>query len=99
MGSTWPNPTHVGWVGLGWTYVMGWVGLNFFWPTMVGWVKKFPQPDPTPPMHTPTTQDPPSDVGIKKSNTKSDMSRILLFLLSKGPIFQDFTIALFFPSN
>ena len=25
-----PNPTHVGWFGLGWTYVMGWVGLNFF---------------------------------------------------------------------
>ena len=24
------NPTHVGWVGLGWTYVMGWIGLNFF---------------------------------------------------------------------
>ena len=30
MGSTRPNPTHVGWVALGWTYVMGWVGLNFF---------------------------------------------------------------------
>ena len=53
MGSTQPNPTHVGWVGLGWTYVMGWVGSNFFWPTMVGRVKKFPQPDPTRPMHTP----------------------------------------------
>ena len=26
------NPTHVGWVGLGWTYVMGWVGLIFFYP-------------------------------------------------------------------
>ena len=54
MGSTRPNPTHAGWVGLGWTYVMGWVGSNFFWPTMVGRVKKFPQPDPTRPMHTPT---------------------------------------------
>ena len=42
MGSTRLNPTHV-----------GWVGLNFFLPTMVGWVKKFPQPDPTRPMHTP----------------------------------------------
>ena len=42
MGSTRPNSTHVGWVGLGWAYVMGWVGLNFFQPTMVGWVKKPP---------------------------------------------------------
>ena len=33
MGSTRPNPTHVGWVGLDWTYVMGWVGL--------GWVEFF----------------------------------------------------------
>ena len=32
--------------GLGWTYMTGWVGLNFFLPTMVGWVKKSPQPDP-----------------------------------------------------
>ena len=30
MGLTRPNPTHVGWVGLGWTYVIGWVELNFF---------------------------------------------------------------------
>ena len=35
MGSIQPNPTHVGWVGLvwvglDWTYVTGWVGLNFF---------------------------------------------------------------------
>ena len=44
MGSTRPNLTYVGWVGLGWI---------FFWPTMVGWVKKSPQPDPTQPMHTP----------------------------------------------
>ena len=43
---TQPNPTQPMWIGLDWTYVMGWVGLNFFWPTMVGWVKKFPQPDP-----------------------------------------------------
>ena len=26
------NPCELGWVGLGWTYVMGWVGLNFFDP-------------------------------------------------------------------
>ena len=24
------NLTHMGCVGLGWTFVMGWVGLNFF---------------------------------------------------------------------
>ena len=30
IGSTRPNSTQVDWVGLGWTYVMGWVGLNFF---------------------------------------------------------------------
>ena len=28
MGSTRPKPTCVGWVRLGWTYVMGWVGLG-----------------------------------------------------------------------
>ena len=39
MSSTWPNPTHLGWV-------------EFFWPTMVGYVKKSPQLDPTRPMHT-----------------------------------------------
>ena len=44
MSLTWPNPIHV---GLGWTYVIGWVGLNFFWPIIVGWVKKSPQPDPS----------------------------------------------------
>ena len=48
------NLTHVGWVGLGWTYVMGWVVLNFFLPTMIGWVKKSPQLNPTRLMHTPT---------------------------------------------
>ena len=31
---TQPNPCR-----LGWTHVMGWIGLNFFLPTMVGWVK------------------------------------------------------------
>ena len=39
------------WVRLGWTYVMGWIGLNFFFlPTMVGWVKKSPQPNPYTPL-------------------------------------------------
>ena len=28
MDSTQPNPTHMGWVGLGLTYVMGWIGLK-----------------------------------------------------------------------
>ena len=40
------QPNHVGYMGrvvLGWTYMMRWVGLNFFWPTMMGWVKKSPQ--------------------------------------------------------
>ena len=39
MGSTRPM-----WVGL------GRAGLNFFLPTMVGWVKKSPQPDPCTPL-------------------------------------------------
>ena len=30
MGSIRPDPTHVGQVGLGWTYVTGWIRLNFF---------------------------------------------------------------------
>ena len=34
MGSIWPM----------------WVVLNFFWPTMVSWVKKSPQPDPCTPL-------------------------------------------------
>ena len=54
MGSTRPNPTHVGWVGSGWTYVMGWVGLNFFFDPP-WWVEsKNPlnptQPDPCTPL-------------------------------------------------
>ena len=28
MDSTQPNPTHMGWVGFGLTYVMGWIGLK-----------------------------------------------------------------------
>ena len=50
MGSTQPNLTHVGRVGSSWTIVIGRVGLNFFLPTMIGWVKKFPQPDPCTPL-------------------------------------------------
>ena len=38
---------------------MGWVGLNFFWPTMVGWVKKSSEPNPTRPMHTPNKESQP----------------------------------------
>ena len=37
------NLTHLSWVVMGWTHVMGWAGLNFFFnppSTMVGWVKK-----------------------------------------------------------
>ena len=46
------NPNQPNPCGLGWTYVMGWVGLNFFLPTMVSWVKKSPQPDPRTPLQT-----------------------------------------------
>ena len=38
MGSTRPNPTHVGWVGLDWTYVMGWVGLGWIFFDPPWWV-------------------------------------------------------------
>ena len=48
MGSTQPM-----WVGLDLCDGLGWV--KFFWPTMVGWVKKSPQPDPIRPMHTLTS--------------------------------------------
>ena len=42
------NPTHVSWVGLGWTYVMGWVELNFFLTHhMVGWARLKGFFDPT----------------------------------------------------
>ena len=49
MGSTRPNPTHVGWVGSGWTYVMGRVGLIFFLSHHGGLSQKMPliQPNPT----------------------------------------------------
>ena len=52
MGSTRPNPTHVGWVELMWWVGLGWI---FCWPTMVGWVKKSSQSDTTQLMHTPNT--------------------------------------------
>ena len=34
MSLTWLNPTHVGWIGLGWVGLMWWVGLSwiFFYP-------------------------------------------------------------------
>ena len=38
------------WVRLGWTYVMGWIGLNFFFTHHGGQVKKSPQPDPFTPL-------------------------------------------------
>ena len=49
MGSTRLNPTHVGWVDLGWIYVMGWVRLNFFLTHHGGLGQKIPstQPDLT----------------------------------------------------
>ena len=44
MSNPWvqPNPCE-----------LGWIGLNFFLPTMVDWIKKLPQPNPTRSMHTP----------------------------------------------
>ena len=46
MGSTRPNSTHVNWVGLGWTDVMGCV--EFFLTHHGGLGQKIPstQPDP-----------------------------------------------------
>ena len=40
MGLTRPNPTHVGWVGLDWTYLMGWV--EFFFTHHDGLGQKIP---------------------------------------------------------
>ena len=58
MGSTGSNTTHVQPMsstqlnpcGLGWTYVMSWVGLNFFLTIMVGWFKNSLQSDPCTPL-------------------------------------------------
>ena len=36
------------WVGLGWTYVIGWVGLNFFLTHHSGLSKKIPSTRPKP---------------------------------------------------
>ena len=53
MGSTRTNTTHVGWVGLGWTYVIGWTEFFFF--NQPWWVKSknlfhSTQPDPCTPL-------------------------------------------------
>lgn len=40
------------WVELGWTPLMNWVGLEFFLPTMVGWIEKSLQPDLCTPLAT-----------------------------------------------
>ena len=63
MGSTQPNkicqthgfnPTQPDPCGLGWTYVMGWIGLNFFLTHHGGLGQKIPS---TRPMHTPIVND------------------------------------------
>ena len=46
MGSTQPM-----WVGLDWIRLMWWIELGwFFLLTIMGWVKKSPQPDPCTPL-------------------------------------------------
>ena len=32
LSNSWvqPDPCELGWVGLNWTYVTSWIGLNFF---------------------------------------------------------------------
>ena len=47
MGSTRPNPTHVGWVRLGWTYVMGWVEFFLTYQGRLGPIIPSTQPNPT----------------------------------------------------
>ena len=51
MDSTQPNPTHMGWVGLGLTYVMGWIGLKKNLTHHGGLGQKIPSIRP---IHTPT---------------------------------------------
>ena len=53
MGSTRPMWGGVGWVGLGWTYVIGWI--EFFFTHHGGLGQKIPS---TRPMHTPRLWDP-----------------------------------------
>ena len=60
MGSTQPNPTQPNPCGLGWTYVMGWVGLNFFFTHHSGFGQKIPSTRPNLTMHTPTQNSTPS---------------------------------------
>ena len=69
---TQPNPCGLGWVGLDLCDGLDWVGLNFFFlPTMMGWVKKSPQPDPTRPMHT-------SSLGKQFHNKKLDKKLLMV---------------------
>ena len=51
MDSTQPNPTHMGWVGLGLTYVMGWIELKKILTHHGGLGQKISS---TQPIHTPT---------------------------------------------
>ena len=51
MDSTQPNPTHMGWVGFGLTYVMGWIGLKKNLTHHGGLGQKIPSIRP---IHTPT---------------------------------------------
>jgi len=63
MGSTRPNSIHVGWIRLGCTFVVGWVGLNFL-PHHGGLDRKIPSIRP---MHTPIPTT--CELGIPSSTT------------------------------
>ena len=55
-----PIPTQPNPCGLGWTYVIGWVGLNFFLTHHSGFSQKILSTRPNLTMHTPTQNSTPS---------------------------------------
>ena len=84
MGSTRPNPTHVGCIGLGWTSMMGWVGLNFF--DLPWWVGSKNPLNPTQPNPcTPLFQIMPTYLHLKLNTTIRLFFKILDYEIS----FQD----------
>ena len=89
MSNPWaqPDPTRPIWVGLGRVGFMWWVGLNFFWPTMVGWVKKSPKPDPTWPIHTPIIHYRPLSILPTRHNATVNMLGLLSYIFPFGKFF------------